>query len=139
MATMDLNAKGRFAPPPTLPTHAQSVSTTVGGWDGVIARTHWRLGDESVVDGADFYLGNDEMGHLHLDGTAHIVAERSVRDALIHAKLAQPFPWSDAFVVVPTKRESDVEHARWVFALRYDALRGTAKSVLLARIAERMI
>jgi hypothetical protein len=134
---MNLNAKGRFAPPPPLPTHAQRVSTEVGSWEGVLARTHWRLGDETVVDGADFYLGDEEIGHLHLDGTAHIVAEPSVRDALIDAKLAQPFRWSDAFVVVPVTGASDSEHARWVFALRYDALRGAEKGALLARIAVR--
>ena len=134
---MELSKKGRFQAPPPLPQYAQRVCAEVSSWEGVAARTHWRLGDETVVDGADFYLGEDEIGHIHLDGTAHIVAEPLVRDALIAAGLAKPFRWSDAFVVVPTKREADVELAHWVFELRYDAARGVSAEVLVARVAGR--
>jgi hypothetical protein len=137
MSTMKLAAKGRFMPPPRLPAHAEEVSVTLATWKGVTARTHWRLGDESVVDGADFYVGESEVGHLHLDGTAHVVAERPIRDALVAAGLAAPFRWSDAFVVVSAKRADQIAHALWVFALRYDALSGVPTEALLARIAER--
>jgi hypothetical protein len=51
--------------------------------------------------------------------------------------LAAPFRWSDAFVVVSAKREAEIAHALWVFALRYDALSGVPTEALLARIAER--
>jgi hypothetical protein len=62
---------GSFVPPPTLsPKHAQALSETLASWALVHARTHWLLGDESVADGADFYLGDEELGHLHLDGEA---------------------------------------------------------------------
>ncbi len=137
MATMNLSGKGRFAPPPTLPPHAQVVSTSLASWEGVTARTHWHLGDETVVDGADFYVGDAELGHIHLDGTAHVAAERTLRDSLIAARLAEPFRWSDDFVVVRAKREGEIAHALWVFELRYDALRGVSTDALLARIAAR--
>lgn len=135
MALMKLAEKGRFAPPPPLPAQAQQVSLALAGWEGVEARTHWQLGDESIVDGADFYVGESELGHLHLDGTAHVAAARPVRDALIAAGLAAPFRWSAEFVVVPVKRAADVARALWVFELRYDALRGADTKVLAARIA----
>jgi len=54
--------KGRFAPPPKLKAAAQRVSEAVAAWQGVHARTHWLLGDEREVDGADFYLGENEVG-----------------------------------------------------------------------------
>ncbi len=41
-------------PPPALPKHAQAVSNALAGWPEVHARTHWMLGDEREVDGADF-------------------------------------------------------------------------------------
>lgn len=134
---MKLASKGRFEPPPRLPEHAQTVSTTLATWRGVVARTHWQLGDESVVDGADFYVGDEEVGHLHLDGSAHVVAARPIKDALLEARLAERFPWSDAFVVVRAKRADQVAHALWVFELRYDAVGGAPKDALLARIAAR--
>jgi Family of unknown function (DUF5519) len=137
MSTMKIAAKGRFVPPPRLPPHAQDVSVELATWEGVTARTHWHLGDETVVDGADFYVGDEELGHLHLDGTAHIVAARPIRDALVAAGLAKPFTWSKSFVVVSAKRPTQIEHALWVFALRYDALRGAARETLLARIAAK--
>lgn len=137
MATMNLSGKGRFAPPPTLPAHAQVVSSSLASWKGVSARTHWHLGDETVVDGADFYVGDTELGHIHLDGTAHVAAERTLRDSLIAARLAESFRWSDDFVVVRAKLEGEIAHALWVFELRYDALRGVSTDGLLARIAAR--
>jgi hypothetical protein len=137
MSTMKLAAKGRFVPPPRLPANAEEVSVTLATWKGVTARTHWQLGDETVVDGADFYVGESEVGHLHLDGTAHVVAEGPIRDALVAAGLAAPFRWSDAFVVVSAKRADQIAHALWVFALRQDALCGVATEDLLVRIAER--
>ncbi|MBC8074045.1 MAG: hypothetical protein IAG13_37340, partial [Deltaproteobacteria bacterium] len=49
---MKLVEKGRYAPPPQLRTAAQSVVQTVATWPGMITRAHWRLGDETLVDGA---------------------------------------------------------------------------------------
>lgn len=72
LGSMKLEEKGRFAPPPTLDKVAQRVSDAVAAWEGVHARTHWLLGNENEVDGADFYLGDEELGHIHLDSEAHV-------------------------------------------------------------------
>ncbi len=135
---MKLSAKGRHAPPPTLPKHAQTVSEALATWRGVWARTHWFLGDESQVDGADFYLGEDELGHLHLDGEAHIAVSAPLRDALILEGLAKPFRWSPSFVVFQVQTAKDVAPAKRLFELAYDRLRGTSEHELLARVASTL-
>ncbi len=132
---MKLAEKGRFAPPPKLPRHAQAVATELSSWPEVHARTHWLLGDEREVDGADFYFHEDELGHLHLDGVAHVAVTKALRKALVDAGLAEPFEWSRSFVVRPIERASDVPKAAFLFRLAYDRLNGTAESVLLGRIA----
>ena len=69
---MKLSLKGRFSTRPTLPEHAEDVAKELASWPDMHARTHWLLGDETEVDGADFYLGEEELGHLHLGGQAHV-------------------------------------------------------------------
>jgi hypothetical protein len=133
---MKLAEKGHFAPPPALPKHAQTMSERLASWPKVHARTHWLLGDETVVDGADFYLGESELGHLHLDGEAHIAVPKKIRDAVIAAGLAEEFRWSRKFVVFPIKRASDIEKAELLFKLSYDALAGVSETELLARVTE---
>ncbi len=130
---MKLAAKGRFAPPPTLPTHAQAVAETLASWPKVSARTHWLLGDETQIDGADFYVGQDEIGHLHLDGEAHVAVNEVLRETLITAGAAKPFRWSAGFVVFRIRTAQDAAHALRLFALAYDRRRGAAESELLAR------
>lgn len=131
---MKLAEKGRFAPPPALPKHAQSVAEALADWPDVHARTHWLLGDETEVDGADFYLGDEELGHLHLDGEAHIAVGVKLRNALIAGALAKPFHWSTAFVVLRVASTRDVAHAKWLFQLAYDRRAGMSKDVLLERV-----
>ena len=131
---MKLAEKGQFSPPPMLPKHAQVVSQTLASWAGVHARTHWLLGDESQVDGADFYVGDEEIGHLHLEGQAHVATGLALRKALVAAKLAAPFRWSSKFVVHDITHATDVEHAQWLFRLAYDRARGATDEDLVARI-----
>ncbi|RYZ07390.1 MAG: hypothetical protein EOO73_12100 [Myxococcales bacterium] len=132
---MRLAEKGRYAPPPPLPVHAQAVSSLLATWPGVHARTHWLLGDETRVDGADFYVDELELGHIHLGGEAHIAVAKPLRDALIKAGLASPFRWSQAFVVYPITTAAGVARAAALFELAYDHLRGVGTAELLARIA----
>jgi hypothetical protein len=132
--SMKLADKGRFAPPPTLKPAAQRVSEAVAAWDGIHARTHWLLGDEREVDGADFYLGENEVGHIHLDSEAHVVQPRIVADLLIKAGLARRLEWSRSVVVFAIDRPVDVEHAIWLFQLSYDRRRGATTGELVARV-----
>ena len=130
---MKLSEKGTFAPPPKLPQHAQVVSDGVAGMEGVVARSHWLLGDEREVDGADFYLGDEELGHIHLDSEAHVFHSARVASALIAAGHGQRFPWSRNVVVFPIRSRDDVKHALWLFRLSYDRRRGVREEELLAR------
>lgn len=132
---MKLSDKGRFAPPPSLPKHAELVSRTLASWPGMHARTHWLLGDETEVDGADFYVGDDEIGHLHLEGEAHVATGLALRKALVAGELAAPFQWSTKFVVQQVRRASQVEHALWLFRLAYDRVNGTSDRELVARVS----
>lgn len=131
---MKLAEKGRYAPPPRLPAHAQAVSIAISRWSGVHARTHWLLGDETQVDGADFYVGERELGHIHLDGEAHLAVEKPLRDALIAARLATPFRWSQGFVVCPIRSVATASTTQALFRLAYDRLQGESIAALLGRI-----
>ena len=131
---MKLSEKGHYAPPPQLEPAAQRVSETLASWPGVHARTHWYLGDEQVVDGADFYLGEEELGHLHLESTAHVMHARAVADTLIKVGLARKFPWNREVVAFHVRTQRDVAHALWLFELSYARRQGVAQAEILARI-----
>ena len=134
---MKLVDKGRFQAPPTLPEHAQRVSEATATWPGVHARAHWLLGDERKVDGADFYIGDEELGHIHLDGEAHIFLPLVVTDALVAAHLGRRLKWISNVIVFDIDRASGVEHALWLFRLSYDRLHGTPTAALLKRVSRR--
>lgn len=133
---MKLTEKGRFAAPPSLPEPAQSVSTTLAGWPEVHARSHWLLGDDQVVDGADFYVGQDEIGHIHLGGEAHVAVGKKLGAALVAAKRAKPFRWSDEFVVLSIRTARDAKAALALFELAYDRRRGASERELVGRVTE---
>ena len=131
---MQLAEKGRFAPPPTLPPFAQAVAEELAALSDVHPRTHWLLGDETQVDGADFYVGVRELGHIHLEGEAHIAVSRTLRDRLVSAKLAKPLRWSEGFVVVSIRSSRTARRASAIFRLAYDQLRGASEPSLVARV-----
>ena len=133
---MKLEEKGHFAPPPKLPRWAQKLSETLAGQPGVEARTHWLRGDETQVDGADFYLGQEELGHLHLDGEAHVAQAGPVRDALVEAGLAHPFRWSRQFVTAAISDAAGLERGAWLFGLRRRQLEGVAVPDLVREVQE---
>lgn len=133
---MKLNEKGRFVARPALDGIAEGLAQEVERLAGVKARTHWHLGDENEVDGADFYVGDAELGHIHLYAEAHIAVPKPLRDALIAAGLAKRFPWSEAFVAKRVKTAKDVREAAFVFGLAHAHLRGTAVVELIARVAQ---
>ena len=132
--TMSRKAKGRVAPPPQLDGAAQSVSTEVAALPDVTVQAHWEIGSQTEVNGTDFYVGEDELGHVHLDGEAHIPVGRQLAAVVIAAGLARKFPWSREFVVVDTQ---DVARAVWVFGLRRAQIDGAAHDALCERVAER--
>ncbi len=70
---MTLEEKGKFAPPPKMTPYPQMVSSAIQQWENVIAATHWDLYDRTKVDGSDFYVGKNELGHIHLDGQGFLI------------------------------------------------------------------
>lgn len=136
LPNMTLTAKGPIQPPPRLAPRLESVAQAIMMWPQVIAATHWNLYANHEVDGADFYVGELELGHIHLDGEVHIPVATPLRKALIKAGLARPFRWGDGWVEVSIKTMADAEHARWLFQLNYDRLAGVTMQQLLDRVSQ---
>jgi hypothetical protein len=131
---MKLADKGLIKPPPVLKGSAQLVSLEIQSWPGIVAATHWFLYDQTQVDGADFYVGDRELGHIHLDGEIHLGTTRTLGAMLIEHGLADPFEWHDAWVQYPIRKKADVDHAVWLFRLGYDRLAGTGIAMLRRRV-----
>lgn len=113
--TMSRTQKGRVAAPPRLRRAAQRVADSVAALPGVVAQAHWEIGSQEDVNGVDFYVGEEELGHIHLDGEAHIPVGAKLARTLIADGLAARFPWSREFVVVDT---NDHDNALTIFQLR---------------------
>jgi hypothetical protein len=133
---MRLESKGEIRPPPKLKGPAQSVSLAIQSWPGIIAATHWYLYDRTRVDGADFYVGEKELGHIHLDGELHLGVTAGLRRQLVEAGLAEALPWGDDWVQAPISSTRDARTAVWLFRLAYDRLAGTPIPELRRRIRE---
>jgi Family of unknown function (DUF5519) len=126
--------KGAIKPPPVLKGPAQLVSQEIQSWPGIVSATHWFLYDRAQVDGADFYVGHRELGHIHLDGEIHLSTTRTLGAMLIEHGLADPFEWHDAWVQYPIRKRTDVDHALWLFRLGYDRLAGIGIAMLRRRV-----
>ena len=131
---MSRTAKGRVAKPPRLAPTAQAVVDVVATLPGVTVQAHWEIGSQTEVNGTDFYVGEEELGHIHLDGEAHIPVGRPLADVMIGARLARQFRWSREFVVVDT---ADHEAAVWAFGLRHAQIDGAALETLKALVRDR--
>ena len=134
---MTLQEKGPIVPPPVLSSHAQSVSAEIQSWAGVVSATHWDLYRRDRPDGADFYVGDEELGHIHLDGSVHLATGNALCKSLLEAGLAERFPYGSGWVLYHIASEADAQHARWLFQLNYDRLKGVPGADLQARIAQR--
>jgi len=133
---MRLEAKGEIRPPPKLKGPAQSVAMEIQSWRGVIAATHWFLHDRTQVDGADFYVQEKELGHIHLDGELHLALTVGLRHQLIEAGRATAFRWAENWVQAPISSRQDARNAVWLFRLGYDRLTGVPISDLRRRVRE---
>jgi len=132
--TMSRRAKGRVAPPPRLGPDAQAVADAVAAFAGVTVQAHWEIDSQTAVNGTDFYVGEDELGHIHLDGEAHVPLGHALAKVVIGAGLGQRFPWSRDFVVVDT---ADIARTVWVFGLRRAQIDGVADAELRTRVRDR--
>ena len=135
--TLLLEAKGPIRPAPALAGHAQAVSLAIQSWPGVISATHWHLYRPTQVDGADFYVGAAECGHIHLGGEVHLATSGHLSRLLLANGLARRFPYYASWVEADIGSPAQAEHAIWLFRLNYDRLTGTGEAELEARIVER--
>jgi len=136
---MRLESKGEIRPPPKLKGPAQSVSLEIQSWPGIIAATHGFLYDRTQVDGADFYVGEKELGHIHLDGELHLGLAVGLRRQLIEAGLAEALPWAEDWIQAPISNPREARTAQWMFRLGYDRLMETPISELRKRVREGVL
>ncbi|WP_159470340.1 luciferase family protein [Dyadobacter sp. 3J3] len=139
---MTLEEKGIFAPAPTMSMYPQMVSTAIQQWKNVISATHWDLYDSTKVDGADFYVGKNELGHIHLDGSVHLATTNELRIPLLKNNLAKKFPYAgeyEGWVLFKITSESDVKQAIWLFQLNYERLMGVSIETLISKIENHKI
>ena len=139
---MKLADKGPMAPPPVLSAYPQMVSAAIQQWKYIIAVAHWDLNDEIRIDGADFYVGKEELGHIHLDGSVHLATVKELRVPLVNQKLAEKFPYGgtyDGWVLFNITTEADAVQAIWLFKLNYQRLTGVAIKELIDTITKRSI
>jgi Family of unknown function (DUF5519) len=112
---MKLEGKGQILPPPILSMYPQMVSTEIQKWKNIIAATHWHLYDNKKVDGADFYLGEHELGHIHLDGSVHLATNEELEKAFLINNLARKFPYGVNWIQFRISKEQDVKQAILLF------------------------
>ena len=96
--TMPRSKKGPVIQPPALTGVLAEVADSVSNWPGVIATGHWSLFRPRRVDGIDFYVGEEELGHIHLDGDMHLATSPSLGEAMVAEGLARPFEYQEGWV-----------------------------------------
>jgi Family of unknown function (DUF5519) len=131
---MKLEEKGKILPPPLLNKYPQIVSAEIQQWNNIIAATHWNLFDLKEVDGADFYVGEEELGHIHLDGWVHLITNKEISALLIKNKLAEKFPYGQHWVMFPVFNDEQVKKAIALFKLNYDRITGVSMNDLMLKI-----
>ena len=114
--------KGPVEPPPPLGGSLKEVADAVIGWPGVSATTHWDLTRPTRVDGIDFYVDEQELGHIHLDGSIHLATTPALGAALVAEGLARPFRWGEGWVC-ENVRSLGGDAAIGLFRRNYDRLR----------------
>lgn len=119
--TLSRIEKGPVAPPPRLARHLQNIVDVVAAWPGVMTTVHWHFADHSRVDGVDFYLGEQELGHLHLDGEIHLASNPPLGEALIAEGAAKPFRYLRGWVEARAQRIGE-DAAVALFRRNYERL-----------------
>lgn len=123
-STLPRAAKGRVSPPPKLTGTLKAVTDIVVTWPEVQATTHWRFDAPDQVDGVDFYVGPDELGHIHLDGSIHLATSPRLGAELVAEGLGQPFVWAQGWTLASVNGLG-VEKSVALFRRNYDRLRSS--------------
>lgn len=136
LGTMLRADKGPVAPPPALAGSLGAVASAVAAWPGVKATTHWHLIDRTRVDGVDFYVGEAELGHLHVDGSLHLATSPALGQAMVAAGLARRFPYQHGWVCEDVETIG-AQAAIALFERNYEAIAGTPATVQVRQGSER--
>jgi len=131
---MKLEDKGKILPAPVLSKYPQMVSEEIQKWSNIISATHWDLYDKTKVDGADFYVGEKELGHIHLDGWVHLATNKELAQAMLKNKLAIKFPYAQDWVMFSIANAQNVKNAILLFQLNYERLKGEPIEALISKI-----
>jgi len=131
---MKLEDKGQILPAPVLSKYPQMVSEEIQKWCNIISATHWDLYDKTKVDGADFYVGEKELGHIHLDGWVHLATNKELAQAMLKNKLAIKFPYAQNWVMFSIANKQNVKKAILLFQLNYDRLNGEPIEALITKM-----
>lgn len=134
---MKLRNPGPVRAAPALDGLTGELAAVIGSWPGVASFTHWRLGSPGIVDGAEYHVGDLELGHIHLDGTAHIPVTSRIATMLEGKGLGRTPSWSDAWITYPVRSASDLERASWLFRLAYARVRGASEEEVIGHIESR--
>ena len=124
-STLPRDAKGAIAAAPHLGGEPQAVIDQVAAWPGVEATAHWHFSAQTRIDGVDFYVGADELGHLHLDGSIHLATTQALGAELVAERLASFFPYARGWTQSRVSHLG-VEGAAAFFRRNYDRLRPAA-------------
>ena len=104
LGTMARPDKGPVAPPPALEGPLAAAAAAIGAWPGVTATMHWHLYRPTEPDGIDFYVGERELGHIHLDGELHLATSPSLGAAMVAEGGARPFRYQRGWVCETVQR-----------------------------------
>lgn len=124
LSTMTRKAKGPLAPPPEVGGSIQAVLKAIAAWPEVEATTHWHLHDRTRVDGIDFYVGPDELGHIHLDGSIHLATTPELGAQMVAEGLGRPFSWARGWTLARVD-QLGIEGTVALFRRNYDRMRPT--------------
>ena len=124
---MKLAEKGKILPPPKMSGLLGQLSEEIQSWPHIIAATHWDLNDASSIDGADFYVADHEIGHIHLFGEVHIATDAAISAAFIEQKKADPFryradPKNRYWTQIKVSNAHTYRHALELFKANYERI-----------------
>jgi Luciferase len=77
------------------------------------------LAHEHDMNAIEFFFGDKEIGHLHDDGTLHILFPRAFREGLLAEGLAGKHKWASSGISFYVGTKRDVKHAKWLLKLSY--------------------
>ena len=100
----------------------KAVADVVTTWPDVVAtsRSHFALAEQD--DGIDFRVGEDELGHMHFDGSIHLASGPDLGAALVAEGWGRPSPWARGWLEARVDTLS-VARAVALFRRNYDRLR----------------